>query len=320
MSLRTLRTSRSLTFFDIARLSNIPARTLAEAEYGLRTLTWSEWEHLALVFGVHPSDLTPSPPNRYPGASPISLGTPLFVALALAATLATASLQGELPALTLASLPQMSAPLATPAGKEIVANISISTAEGISVAASERHLAQLSTQAHHSAEPLSPNLLLAPTPAEEPAPRFQFSQAGPVGCPVQPSSGRVVITQGYGIGSHAPAEIWGAVDLGVDSDGDGYAEPSATWYAPVVATHDGVVQVDQNTYPAGNHIWVTNDANNWKTGYSHLAIITVISGQHVRAGEVIGMIGNSGMSTGPHLDYQVWVRGINVDPTTLVEG
>lgn len=37
-----------------------------------------------------------------------------------------------------------------------------------------------------------------------------------------------VITQGYGIGTHAPVEVWGALDLALDGDGDGEADPEST--------------------------------------------------------------------------------------------
>jgi murein DD-endopeptidase MepM/ murein hydrolase activator NlpD len=127
-----------------------------------------------------------------------------------------------------------------------------------------------------------------------------------------------VITQGYGVGTHAPAAIWGAIDLAIDSDHDGYAEPGASWYTPVVATHDGVVTVTMESWPAGNHVWVRDSASPWKTGYAHLAIVSVSTSQYVSAGTVIGLVGSSGLSSGPHLDYQVWYGEQNVNPTNLV--
>lgn len=160
-----------------------------------------------------------------------------------------------------------------------------------------------------------PGFVPPPPPSAAPA----MSDAGPVGCPVMPASGRVVMTQGYGVGSHAPAAIWGAVDLVVDGDGDGVAEPGASWDAPIVATHDGTVTATPNSNPAGNHVWVTSPDGVWKTGYSHLSQILVSTGQTVRAGEQIGLLGSTGMSSGPHLDYQVWRGGTNVDPTGLVD-
>lgn len=165
----------------------------------------------------------------------------------------------------------------------------------------------------------------APDPAEPPTTRTAppaippaTGNSEPYGCPVRPISGAVVMTQGYGVGTHAPAEIWGAVDLAIDGDGDGIAEVKASWYAPIVATHDGTVTVTLNSHPAGNHVWIDEPNGIWRTGYSHLAEVTVISGQFVQAGEQIGLMGSTGMSSGPHLDYQVWQNGVNVDPTSYI--
>jgi len=121
-----------------------------------------------------------------------------------------------------------------------------------------------------------------------------------------------VMTQGYGVGSHAPANIWGAVDLAIDSNGNGQADPQGSEGTPVYATHDGVVQLARDTYPAGNHIWLVGD--HFKTGYSHLRDFAVQDGQSVKRGDVIGYVGSTGDSSGPHLDYQIWQDGVNVNP------
>lgn len=136
----------------------------------------------------------------------------------------------------------------------------------------------------------------------------------PNGCPLRGQG--VVVTQGYGVGSHVPAPIWGAIDLAIDGDGDGTADPQATWAQPVYATHNGIARVQSNTWPAGNHIWIIN--SEYKTSYSHLKAFAVIGGQMVQRGDLIGFIGSTGQSSGPHLDYQVWrsIRGswVNQDP------
>ncbi len=136
----------------------------------------------------------------------------------------------------------------------------------------------------------------------------------PYGNPLRAAN--TVLTQGYGVGSHAPAAIWGAVDLALDSDGDGVADPVGTQGQPVYATHIGVIQTTADSHPAGNHIWLTNDT--YRTGYSHLAGFAVSNGQVVSQGELIGFVGSTGMSSGPHLDYQVWVQQsgswVNVNP------
>jgi murein DD-endopeptidase MepM/ murein hydrolase activator NlpD len=145
----------------------------------------------------------------------------------------------------------------------------------------------------------------------------QTGRGQPVGDSDTPSSNplgqpNTVMTQGYGVGSHAPANIWGAVDLAIDGNGDGQADPQGSDGAPVYATHDGVVKLSRDTYPAGNHIWVLG--NRYKTGYSHLRDFAVQEGQTVKRGDVIGYVGSTGASSGPHLDYQVWQDGVNVNP------
>lgn len=135
--------------------------------------------------------------------------------------------------------------------------------------------------------------------------------AMPWGNPLQQQ--RTVITQGYGVGSHAPASVWGGVDLAIDGDGDGQADPQGTWDARVYATHAGVVELSPNSYPAGNHIALHGDGG-WRTGYAHLKGFAVADGASVTAGTVIGYVGSTGQSSGPHLHYDVWHNGVNVNP------
>ncbi len=124
--------------------------------------------------------------------------------------------------------------------------------------------------------------------------------------------GRVVMTQGYGVGSHAPAEVWGAIDLAIDGNGDGAADPNGSIGAPIRATMNGYVKVSADTWPAGNHIWVIGEQ--YKTGYAHLLSFEVQDGQYVQRGDIIGTLGSTGSSSGPHLDYQIWFNGVNQNP------
>jgi hypothetical protein len=136
----------------------------------------------------------------------------------------------------------------------------------------------------------------------------------PTGNPLNVSE--TVMTQGYAVGSHAPAHVWGAIDLAIDGDSDGKADPKGTEGKPVYATHSGVVKTKRNSWPAGNHVWVMN--HEYKTGYAHLQEFAVVEGQVVNRGDLIGYVGSTGQSSGPHLDYQVWRvesgRWVNKNP------
>lgn len=167
-------------------------------------------------------------------------------------------------------------------------------------------------------EPPAPPAVTQMPDQPEPPPAFSLEADGPHGCPLIVNQGRIVITQGYGVGSHAPAATWGALDLGVDGNGDGFAEPGATEGVTIVATHGGVAHVFPNSWPGGNFILVENAQAGWSTAYAHLGSIAVGDGQTVLAGTPIGSVGSTGMATGPHLHYEVRHGGINLDPSPLI--
>lgn len=132
----------------------------------------------------------------------------------------------------------------------------------------------------------------------------------PTGNPLR--SANTVLTQGYGVGSHAPAAIWGGIDLALDGNGDGQADINSTMNAPIYATHGGVASVRPGTWPAGNYLAVVNDR--YKTAYAHLNSYAVNDGDRVARGQLVGYVGSTGQATGPHLHYEVWENGINVNP------
>jgi murein DD-endopeptidase MepM/ murein hydrolase activator NlpD len=81
----------------------------------------------------------------------------------------------------------------------------------------------------------------------------------------------------------------------------------------VHAAGDAVVESVGETDGNGRTI-VLNHGEGIKTQYAHLSKILVNKGDHVRRGERIAHVGNTGKSTGPHLHYEVRVNGIPVDP------
>ncbi|KIL36872.1 hypothetical protein SD71_05615 [Cohnella kolymensis] len=97
------------------------------------------------------------------------------------------------------------------------------------------------------------------------------------------------------------ATFHGGLDLGGDT-GD-----------PVYATADGTVVTADRETAHGNHVVIAH-SNGIKTGYSHLSKILTEVGAKVRKGDIIGELGSTGRSTGPHLHYEVFVNGERVDP------
>lgn len=83
----------------------------------------------------------------------------------------------------------------------------------------------------------------------------------------------------------------------------------------VYATADGLVQFAGNASSNGRGISVHLDhLNGYATRYAHLARVVVRSGQRVKRGDLIGYSGNSGLTKGPHLYYEVLKDGVQVDP------
>jgi len=88
---------------------------------------------------------------------------------------------------------------------------------------------------------------------------------------------------------------------------------------PIKATMDGkVTYAGWNTQGYGNLVIVENGA--YKTYYAHLSSIPVAVGDVVAAGSTIGLSGNTGNSTGPHLHYEVRKNNLVVDPTSFTLG
>ena len=88
---------------------------------------------------------------------------------------------------------------------------------------------------------------------------------------------------------------------------------AGVWGEPVRAAADGNVVV-AGWHPAyGNNVIILHDGG-LSTRYGHLAALLVKRGQPVAAGQVIGLLGSTGYSTGPHLHFEVRLDGVLQDP------
>ncbi|WP_338468486.1 M23 family metallopeptidase [Novosphingobium sp. ZN18A2] len=113
-----------------------------------------------------------------------------------------------------------------------------------------------------------------------------------------------ILTSRFGMRWHPllGGERWhSGVDLG------------APYGAPIEATADGIVR--SAGWAGGYGLMVSLDnGKGVQTRYAHMSRMTVAAGQAVHAGDVIGYVGSTGLSTGPHLHYEVRIDGHAVNP------
>ncbi|WP_242664245.1 M23 family metallopeptidase [Chlorobium sp. N1] len=135
-------------------------------------------------------------------------------------------------------------------------------------------------------------------PAEEPAASV-FLACIPN---VRPVGGS--ITSGFGYRKH-PIYNRRMFHTGIDF--------SAAEGSPVAATGNGTVAFSGYEKGYGQKV-IINHGFGYSTTYAHLSKSLVRQGQKIRRGEVIALSGNTGISTGPHLHYEVHKDGVRVDP------
>jgi murein DD-endopeptidase MepM/ murein hydrolase activator NlpD len=87
---------------------------------------------------------------------------------------------------------------------------------------------------------------------------------------------------------------------------------------PVVAPGDGMVALAEPLTVRGNAVLIDHGQGVY-TGYWHLSEIKVAPGQAVKTGDLLGLVGNTGLSTGAHLHWELRIYGIAVDPMQFVE-
>ena len=123
---------------------------------------------------------------------------------------------------------------------------------------------------------------------------------------IQPVSNKQLtrIASGFGMRIHP---IYGIAKM---HNGLDFTAPQGT---PIYATGDGTVTTAGPGTGTGNHV-IINHGYGYETEYMHMARIKVAAGKQVKRGEVIGWVGNTGASTGPHCHYEVHINGNPVDP------
>lgn len=124
---------------------------------------------------------------------------------------------------------------------------------------------------------------------------------------IRPATGSV--TSGYG---YRPDPISGNT---LFHDGLDIANAMGT---PVFAPADGIVREAGVLQQYGNAVIIGHPESGVETVFGHLSKYLVLSHQAVKRGDLIGFIGNSGKSTGPHLHYEVRKQGQAVNPVSFI--
>lgn len=123
---------------------------------------------------------------------------------------------------------------------------------------------------------------------------------------IQPVSNKDLtrIASGFGMRVHPILKIYRPHN-GLD-----FTAPTGV---PIYATADGIVKTAENGSGFGNHV-VINHGYGFETLYGHMVRIKARAGEHVKRGEVIGYVGSTGLSSGPHCHYEVHRNGVPIDP------
>jgi murein DD-endopeptidase MepM/ murein hydrolase activator NlpD len=119
----------------------------------------------------------------------------------------------------------------------------------------------------------------------------------------------IYITSPFGMRTHP---VTGARQLhnGVDL--------RATTGTPIFSPANAIVD-SLHSNPIGGKQIILNHDNGINTGYAHLSEYKVNQGDRVKAGQIIGYTGNTGITTAPHLHFTYTIDGVKKDPTKLFE-
>ncbi len=124
---------------------------------------------------------------------------------------------------------------------------------------------------------------------------------------IQPVANEELIrlASGYGYRMHPVYKVK-KLHTGID-----FSAPLGT---PIYATADGVVEDAQVRFSGYGKLLEIDHGFGYKTRYAHMQEFAVREGERVKRGQVIGYVGNSGLSTAPHLHYEVFKNGKHINP------
>lgn len=124
---------------------------------------------------------------------------------------------------------------------------------------------------------------------------------------IQPISNKqlVALASGFGVRIHPIYKVK-KMHTGID-----FAAPIGT---PIYATADGKVEEVSVKFSGYGKMVVLDHGFGYKTRYAHMHDFAVRTGQNIKRGELIGYVGDTGVSTAPHLHYEVMLNGVLINP------
>lgn len=124
---------------------------------------------------------------------------------------------------------------------------------------------------------------------------------------IQPIANKqlIALASGFGVRIHPIYKVR-KMHTGID-----FAAPIGT---PIYATADGTVSLVEVRFSGYGKMIEVDHGFGYKTRYAHMHEFAVRRGQKVKRGELIGYVGNTGLSTAPHLHYEVLVNDVPVNP------
>lgn len=124
---------------------------------------------------------------------------------------------------------------------------------------------------------------------------------------IQPVSNKELISlaSGFGLRIHPVYKVK-KMHTGIDF--------AANIGTPIYATADGVVDHTDVSFSGYGKMIEIDHGFGYRTRYAHMHGFAVYKGQRVKRGELIGYVGNTGLSTAPHLHYEVFINGVQVNP------
>jgi murein DD-endopeptidase MepM/ murein hydrolase activator NlpD len=124
---------------------------------------------------------------------------------------------------------------------------------------------------------------------------------------IQPISNKqlIALASGYGLRIHPVYKVK-KMHSGIDF--------AASIGTPIYATADGKVAVVDVKFSGYGKVVEIDHGFGYRTRYAHMHDFAVRVGQNVKRGDLIGYVGNTGLSTAPHLHYEVFINGTQVDP------